>query len=972
MQYHLIIYAAVLVPALVPAVWWSVETHRLLRRPDDPLLPERLLAARRRAAVVLMFSLGIIAGVKTIALWWAVPLALVSRAAAGFRLRRRLYEETWGFGTMVSFATRLIVGVYGFHLTLLALPFIVAAAGAHVWLASAVAAAVLLAWGHWYSPVLRVLLRTAPVSDETLVRAFSDLVERAGVAPPRFEAVNMRGGSLTNAIALPALNGSSVLFTSPLLDRLQTDEIVAIAAHEIAHLEYYSPRRLWQYRLAQWSLILIGAFAFRFWPASLAAWELAFVWFALIIAMLGWRARRRQQNETESDRRAVELTGTPDALARGLTKLNTFARLPRRWDAAFERRATHPSLARRIRDIYAAAGVRPVARDTAEVFVSEATATRVTFGPDELQWARDGAQHHLRYGALSDLRVLARRGDTALLVAADRFGHRWEMPLDAADVGRAQSVLDTVDVHLVANEPLPKISGAARWAAFLAALLALTSGQFGYALVALLTTLAASTRLLAATAVASAAAGAIVLRDGRVERGIGFLAIAAIFGLFTILYRRGVSNPLDRRALAVMGVATALALLLILDNGIGVYRLHQAARAVPDAAVLLLATAAAIRVTARRRATRYAVLLLALAGLGLAFAGASAYVNGFVNDPMLVRAPALEPVHITAAPVATMAVAFAPSDLTLSPDGTRVMLWRDEEDITDQPGNEWTVQIGIVGGDLSRMKVDDAVFLPRGEVLAVAFDAEGAELQKSVAGTEPSWRTRANGIVAGRLTVDGDGRHWTIVGWDGRQQPVKATGTVGTTQVDVARWSGVPGIRYTNIASTGGIATVLEQHYRRSPVSWTLARWGLQLPYESHTRVWRLDGRARTLVVDSELQIACAAAVTPDAFTCAAYDGTRTRISTLAITSGRILPLGIVRGRFTPFVAHTAAGWLSGWRDRSPVAIRLDPLTAYDVPVNQGEYVRSIAGAGDRLAAIKSNGDESASIAVYALPTTVR
>jgi hypothetical protein len=79
-----------------------------------------------------------------------------------------------------------------------------------------------------------------------------------------------------------------------------------------------------------------------------------------------------------------------------------------------------------------------------------------------------------------------------------------------------------------------------------------------------------------------------------------------------------------------------------------------------------------------------------------------------------------------------------------------------------------------------------------------------------------------------------------------------------------------------------------------------------------------------------------------------------------------------VRGRFTPFVAHTAAGWLSGWRDRSPVAIRLDPLTAYDVPVNQGEYVRSIAGAGDRLAAIKSNGDESASIAVYALPTTVR
>jgi hypothetical protein len=90
MQYHLIIYAAVLVPALVPAVWWGVETHRLLRRPDDPLLPERLLAARRRAAVVLMFSLGIIAGVKTIALTSADREAVVCPSAAGFRLRTRL------------------------------------------------------------------------------------------------------------------------------------------------------------------------------------------------------------------------------------------------------------------------------------------------------------------------------------------------------------------------------------------------------------------------------------------------------------------------------------------------------------------------------------------------------------------------------------------------------------------------------------------------------------------------------------------------------------------------------------------------------------------------------------------------------------------------------------------------------------------------------------------------------------------
>ena len=108
-----------------------------------------------------------------------------------------------------------------------------------------------------------------------------------------------------------------------------------------------------------------------------------------------------------------------------------------------------------------------------------------------------------------------------------------------------------------------------------------------------------------------------------------------------------------------------------------------------------------------------------------------------------------------------------------------------------------------------------------------------------------------------------------------------------------------------------------------------------------------------------------------DAFICAAYDGTRTRISSLAISAGRILPLAIVPGRFTPSAAHTTPGWLTGWRDRSAMAIRLDPLTAYEVPVNRGEYVRSIAGAGGRVAAVVSTGDQSR-IVVYQLPTSLK
>ena len=108
---------AVFLPAVIPAIWWGIETRRLLARTGDPLLPERLLAARRRASIGLMFCVGVIAGVMARALVWAVPFVLLSRAAAGFALRRRLYEETWPFAVMVSFSVRLIAAVYGWSPT---------------------------------------------------------------------------------------------------------------------------------------------------------------------------------------------------------------------------------------------------------------------------------------------------------------------------------------------------------------------------------------------------------------------------------------------------------------------------------------------------------------------------------------------------------------------------------------------------------------------------------------------------------------------------------------------------------------------------------------------------------------------------------------------------------------------------------------------------------------------------------------
>jgi hypothetical protein len=105
----------------------------------------------------------------------------------------------------------------------------------------------------------------------------------------------------------------------------------------------------------------------------------------LLIATLVVRARHRQKHETDSDLRAVAITGNAEAMIRALTKLHTVARMPRRWDANFERRATHPSLARRIQAIHAAAGMAPTPLGGNTTFIATDGERSVTFHEDPLR-----------------------------------------------------------------------------------------------------------------------------------------------------------------------------------------------------------------------------------------------------------------------------------------------------------------------------------------------------------------------------------------------------------------------------------------------------------------------------------------------------------------------------------------------------------------------------------------------------------
>ena len=197
---------------------------------------------------------------------------------------------------------------------------------------------------------------------------FAALVSKCALAMPRFGYVSMRGGVFANAVALPSSSGSSVIFTDTLLSRLSEDETVAICAHELAHLE-----------LLRWGAASPGerreppphrrgrgdgparARVVRL-PGARTA--------PLGLAVRGRRGARLQwpvigrRTRRPAICRAVALTGDAEALARALTTLHTIARRAAAMGSGSASAcSTHPSLARRIRDIRASAGAAAATLD---------------------------------------------------------------------------------------------------------------------------------------------------------------------------------------------------------------------------------------------------------------------------------------------------------------------------------------------------------------------------------------------------------------------------------------------------------------------------------------------------------------------------------------------------------------------------------------------------------------------------------
>lgn len=916
---------ALLCLCIVPAAmrWWSART--VIPRLDDPLLPERLAAHRRRNLFGLWFVMVAVAVVGSFRdLLWTMPLVVGGRLVAGYPIRRALYDERWSFATYATTMFRLWLAVAGFWLSLAAAPLVAASAGSLDWLVALAGAAVLFCWNDRYADVFRRLVRSQPLPDGPLLARFHALAEASRAKRPRFELVDFRGGAIANALALSSLRGSSVLYSDTLLRLLDADEATAITAHEIAHLEYYDPARLQKIRRVSLALIAGGAAASllpRLVP-DLSLLMLAAFWGVALVATLAWMARDKQKNETASDLRAVELCGNPEALIRALTKVYAFSRVPRRFDSETERAASHPSLARRIRAIRAAGGVTqsPPLQEPAIVRGSNGQ-TVITFEPDRVHWQEtEGATHVLSYAHLTELRVQARPSGGTRLIALERGGRRWETPLGDAEAARAQAILDRVDVRLAEPVIPARTTPLLQAAVAGVAVCAMWVGHILLAVIALGAVLRSAAAFFAAAGAAALGASIFVacqviatgdLSDAWPATGLAVLGVALMAGAWR--KKEEDRNPLVNVGLAVLAMLVVASLAAIAMRGGGAVGLNQAMLAIPSAAVLPLGLAAALTLRPHR-AWRLAAIPIALVGVMMGVAGTGTFLYAFGRDPFLVSQRPLPIETLTSTPAADFTIPAMVSDLRLSRSGRRMAVLTHPAATgivtTVSVATTSTFSVGAPGSEFASLSANDVLFLDDQQLLTLSVAGTDSVVRRvTLPAQTVDWEQQVPNVHLARLSYRADTQRWLVTGMSLEGRLVAIEGSVGAKDARRREWNIADQAGWPDaLAVDGDNVLIAQRQVELEGLSWTM----LFMFDHMQTRLTRITPSGTSKIAASQLDTSCSdRAFDAARLACLAFDGTRTHVLSVDPT-GVALPVGSLKGHFVSY-RPTRDGWLSGW-----------------------------------------------------------
>jgi Zn-dependent protease with chaperone function len=951
--------------ALAPAcvVWWL--NRALARSADDSLLAERLLATRMRGRYVLALAWGIVIVEWPDHCLWLIALMLVMRALAAYPLRKALHGETWTRAGYLWFFSRLIAAVLGFWLLLTLLPELSRWAGRGDWIVSILVAGVLLLWNERYADTLRLILRTTPITDAEVTARFAELARQVNVPVPRFEAIPVNGGVLANAVAVPSLRGSNVLMTSTLLERFARDEIVAICAHELAHIEYYNLSRLRGLRLGTIALVAAGALAapvVRISAPTALPW-VTVPWIGVILVYHAIRARSRQKNETASDVRAVELTGNPEALVSALVKLHTLGLVPRRWEARVERSASHPSLARRIQAIRGAAGCAPPVLEGASVFVSGETS--ITLDPDRLQWSEgELATHMVSYAQLTELRIDAGKARALRLVAVARSGQRWTFALDAVDVSRAQAALDVVDAQLAALSGPPVLDTVPpRALSILAAIVAGIAGQLAVLLPVAFAAARPSAALMAAAAAASISSAAVAWRDSasHLSRGAPFvpamlLGVSGIV-LLVMAWRRRTDDVRQTSPwfFAVLALGSVAAWAGVLLSGTDVVHLHQGVHAWPSAVVLPAALAAGLAWTGGRSLRRASASIVLATGFVFVI-GSKTYLESFSTDLFLGRAGPLAVRELAGDALSEAVLPFEPAELRLSPNARRVAFARDDDD--DDLGPFY---IGPPSGPFEPVgcdSCDNAFFVDDERLLLVERQRAAVVLREVEADGNHAvlWERRVADVRSPRVAFRQETGVWSVLGTGQEAEVVRVEGKVGDGAFAERRWSArsitpAQGGWAGPIAASPTHVLMQRRRYRAAALTRQLRAFAwLVAPDWRESDFWIVDASGIRAVGTSRFEVDCDSMIGGDGQPlCISFDGTGTTVYSLDLLSGQLEARASLQGRLS-HMYDQGAGWLVGAWDRTLVALSDNSREAWRAPAPDTDWVRAMAASRGAVA----------------------
>jgi Zn-dependent protease with chaperone function len=981
------------VAAVVPGLAAWVLGRRLLAARDENTLAERVLAHHQRLGAIAGIAIGLVLLVGGVHGFWSLPLLLLGALAGSFPLRKRVRAETWGFGAYVSHMLRFGTAAAGLVALLAATPALIRHFGG---VAGWVLLPVLAFWAARSVPVFLFLARARPLHRADLAPHLDRVVAASGEPAPRIFQAGARGGRFVNAFAFPALS-PAVLFTDDLLAQFTPEEVAAVFAHEVAHLEHYKKKGLWRRWLSLALLIGLAVFV----VPGLAAWQPAYgatlvgAWaIAMPIATLVSLAAHRS-HEAESDVRAVALCGDAEALVRALVKLTALSVLPRRWSGDFERQSSHPSLSRRIQAIRQAAGIQAAGLGSPVVLAGRDPGQFVVLDRDRAFWlegadagvaadpeALRASARRLRaasYSELVDLHLEVARG-AARLRAATAAGEKWTLALRPDSVAAAQAALDLVDLHLA---PYPKAAGVHPLlvsAVGLAMMLVGVAG--GHPLLVMPAALVASFRGGASPTGAAGATAAVAAllasSTGGAPAPAGDLArpgllVAGLLGLVTAVevYRK---SPGQRGKGAIGGVVAAsivaaVALVGLAATTLGgapLLQLHQAAgRAAPAASLAGLAAALAFSCWpwARRAAAA-----CALAATGVAFLGSSAFARVVLRDPMLVVDVAefeVRPLELSL--MSRHSLDGYARDLRLSPGGQAFAIrgW-DEETEAAEP----SFQVGRFGGPVQTVEAHELRFADDERILMLSAPDADRSLELRLAPIQapdtPVWTRGVPAMLAPALVVDGANR-WRLTGAaPARDAAVLLEGAIDEADVTQTRFA-LPerGSLAMAVSADGGVT--LEYRYGGLglapllPIVGALTGATPTVP----SLITRLTHEGPRPLAETGLHVQCPSPSGDGRIFCLAFDGSRTVIFGLEAEAGRFHALGALDGRLL-VLGVGRGGRLAAWTDAGrTVLLETDTRRVRPLPFE----VTSLATTDDpgTLGVLRAHDDGSSSVEVYAI-----